>query len=172
MVETNQKEYVYKTETNSREKFTTELKVNEIFGWELVSENNAIKAKTYRREKSEMHDSELTRLEKRIDTLIDNVIKNKKKIKKSSKLFSYIFGVVSTLVLGSGMSFIMAFAPTQLNMIIGILLSCFGAACCAINLPLYKKIALNKVSKLEPQVIENKEKIINILEQVKTLTNK
>lgn len=166
------KEYVYKTENESRKKYIKDFGVNEVFGWQEVEESKDMKIKTYRREKSTMHDSELHRLEKRINSLIDSVIKSEKTIKKSIKSWAYFFGVVSTLILGAGMSFLMAFAPTQINMIIGIVLGVTGLVCCAVNYSIYKKVSYRKISKLQPQIVENKEKILNILEQVKLLQRK
>ena len=70
------------------------------------------------------------------------------KAKNPANIFSYTFGIISTLVLGSGMSLAMGVigGGTSISMALGIVIGCFGILGASINYLLYKKI-LNKSKK-------------------------
>ena len=64
------------------------------------------------------------------------------KVKKPVKIFTYTFGIISSLILGTGMSFCMGAigGETTLSMIIGIIIGIIGLIGCSINYPIYKII--------------------------------
>ena len=65
--------------------------------------------------------------------------------KKNAEIFSYTFGIVSSLVMGTGMSFAMGVigGNTVTSVIIGIVIGLVGIAGVSVNYPIYK-ILLNK----------------------------
>lgn len=68
-----------------------------------------------------------------------------RKARKGAEIFAYTFGIISSLVLGTGMSFAMGVigSNTITSMIIGIIIGLLGILGVSINYSLYKKL-LNK----------------------------
>ena len=64
------------------------------------------------------------------------------KVKKPARIFTYVFGVISALILGTGMSLCMGVigGGTTLAMIIGLLVGIIGIVNCSVNYPIYKKL--------------------------------
>lgn len=64
------------------------------------------------------------------------------KVKRPAFIFAYTFGIISALIAGTGMSFVMTdFGPSgDLGLIIGIILGVLGFVLCGIDYPIYKKI--------------------------------
>lgn len=64
------------------------------------------------------------------------------KVKRPAFIFAYAFGIISALIAGTGMSFVMTdFGPDgNLGLIIGIILGVLGFVLCGIDYPIYKKI--------------------------------
>ncbi len=64
------------------------------------------------------------------------------KAKRPAMIFAYTFGVVSALILGLGMCFVMTdFGPGgTLGTVLGIIIGVVGLALCGINYPIYTKI--------------------------------
>ena len=64
------------------------------------------------------------------------------KAKRPAEIFGYTFGVVSALILGTGMSLVMgvigggALVATVMGVIVGVL----GIVGCGVNYPIYKKL--------------------------------
>ncbi len=64
-----------------------------------------------------------------------------KKAKLPSEIFGYTFGIISALVLGTGMCLAMKVIGSGLAaMISGIVIGIAGIVGCAVNYPIYKKI--------------------------------
>ncbi|MBR6687462.1 MAG: dihydropteridine reductase [Clostridia bacterium] len=64
-----------------------------------------------------------------------------KKAKRPAEIFTFTFGVISSLVLGTGMCLCMGAigGGTPLSMIIGIGVGILGLVGCGVNYPIYKK---------------------------------
>ena len=77
------------------------------------------------------------------------------KAKNPANIFTFTFGIISALVLGTGMSLCMGVigAGTILPMIIGIIVGCVGILGVSINYPLYKKILKKSKNKYATEII-------------------
>ena len=66
------------------------------------------------------------------------------KAKRPANIFTYTFGIISSLVLGTGMSFAMGVIGSgMIGLISGIAVGVVGLIGCGINYPIYKKL-INK----------------------------
>ena len=77
------------------------------------------------------------------------------KAKNPANIFTYTFGVVSALVLGTGMSLAMGAigGGTSLMVGIGIVIGCLGMVGAGVNYPLYKRILAKSKSKYAADII-------------------
>ena len=72
---------------------------------------------------------------------VEALIKLDKKVKQGPQIFALVFGIISSLILGTGMSFAMGVIGdgTPLTMAIGIAVGLVGIAGACVNNPIYKK---------------------------------
>ena len=85
------------------------------------------------------------------------------KAKNPALIFTYTFGVVSSLILGTGMSLAMGVigGGTPFMMGLGILIGCFGIAGTSVNYPLYKKFLTKSKNKYASDIIKLANEIAN-----------
>ena len=85
------------------------------------------------------------------------------KAKNPANIFTYTFGIISSLVLGTGMSLAMGVigGGTILSMVLGIIIGCIGIVGAGINYPLYKKILANSKKKYANDIIKLANEIVN-----------
>lgn len=83
--------------------------------------------------------------------------------KTPANVFAYTFGIISSLVLGAGMSLAMGVigGGTPLMMAIGIVIGCLGIVGVSINYPIYKKILANSKEKYAADIIKLANEIAN-----------
>ena len=63
------------------------------------------------------------------------------KAKRPASIFAYTFGIISSLILGLGMSLAMGVvASGNIAFVGGVLIGVFGLICCGCNYPFYKKL--------------------------------
>ena len=76
------------------------------------------------------------------DRKIVALMKLNKKAKQGAEIFAYTFGIVSSLILGTGMSFAMGVIGNEslITTIIGIIVGLIGIFGVSINYFIYKKI--------------------------------
>ena len=76
------------------------------------------------------------------DRKIVALIKLNKKAKQGALIFAYTFGIICSLILGTGMSFVMGVIGDEsiTSMIIGIIVGLIGILGVSINYFIYKKI--------------------------------
>lgn len=78
-----------------------------------------------------------------------------RKAKLPATIFTYTFGIISSLVLGTGMCFAMqVLGGGVLGMAIGIIVGIIGLAGCGVNYPIYKKILENGKKKYAYEIVE------------------
>ena len=78
-----------------------------------------------------------------------------RKAKMPATVFTYTFGIVSSLVLGTGMCFAMqVLGSGVVDMIIGILVGIIGIIGCGVNYPIYKKMLENGKNKYAFEIVE------------------
>ncbi len=78
-----------------------------------------------------------------------------KKAKMPATIFTYTFGIISSLVLGTGMSFAMQVLGSGIiGMVIGIIVGIIGMIGCGVNYPIYKKMLENGKKKYAYEIVE------------------
>ena len=78
-----------------------------------------------------------------------------KKAKLPATIFTYTFGIISSLVLGTGMCFAMQVLGSGfIDMIIGIIVGIIGIIGCGVNYPIYKKMLENGKKKYAYEIVE------------------
>ena len=85
------------------------------------------------------------------------------KAKNPAHIFTYTFGIISSLVLGTGMSLSMGVIGdgTPLMMALGIVIGCLGILGASINYPIYKKILTKSKNKYATDIIKLANEIAN-----------
>ena len=78
-----------------------------------------------------------------------------KKAKMPATVFTYTFGIISSLVLGTGMCFAMQVLGSGIiDMIIGVVVGIIGMVGCGVNYPIYKKMLENGKKKYAYEIVE------------------
>ncbi|MBE6600374.1 MAG: dihydropteridine reductase [Ruminococcaceae bacterium] len=78
-----------------------------------------------------------------------------KKAKMPATVFTYTFGIISTLVVGTGMCLAMGVIGGTLPLaVLGIIIGIIGFACTGINYPIYKKMLENGKKKYAYEIVE------------------
>lgn len=75
--------------------------------------------------------------------------------KLPATIFTYTFGVVSALIVGTGMCLSMqVIGGTTLLTALGIVIGIFGFVCCGLNYPIYKKMLEKGKAKYAYEIME------------------
>jgi len=75
--------------------------------------------------------------------------------KLPATIFTYSFGIVSTLIVGLGMSLAMQVIGSGVaGMVLGIIIGIIGFICCGLNYPIYKKILEKGKSKYAYEIVQ------------------
>ena len=78
-----------------------------------------------------------------------------KKAKTPATIFTYTFGIISSLILGTGMCFAMQVLGSGIiDMLIGIIVGVIGMIGCGINYPIYKKMLERGKKKYAYEIVE------------------
>ena len=78
-----------------------------------------------------------------------------RKAKMPATIFTYTFGIISSLVLGTGMCFAMqALGSGIIGMVIGIIVGIIGMIGCGVNYPIYNKMLENGKKKYAYEIVE------------------
>ena len=85
------------------------------------------------------------------------------KAKQPANIFAYTLGVISSLVLGTGMCLSMEVigAGNALSMAGGIIIGCIGIIGVSVNYPLYKKLLAKSKNKYATDIIKLANEIAN-----------
>ena len=77
------------------------------------------------------------------------------KAKRPATIFTYSFGIVSSLVLGTGMCLAMQVIGSGMaGMVLGIVIGIVGLIGCGINYPIYKKMLEKCKAKYAYEIVE------------------
>ena len=77
------------------------------------------------------------------------------KAKNPANIFTYTFGIISALVLGTGMSLAMQVIGNGVaSMILGIIIGIVGIIGCCVNYPIYKKLLEKGKEKYAYEIVE------------------
>ena len=78
-----------------------------------------------------------------------------RKAKMPATIFTYTFGIISSLVLGTGMCLAMQVLSSGIiGMVIGIIVGVIGMIGCGVNYPIYKKMLENGKKKYAYEIVE------------------
>ena len=78
-----------------------------------------------------------------------------RKAKLPATVFTYTFGIISALVLGTGMCFAMQVLGSGIiGMVVGIIVGIIGMIGCGVNYPIYKKMLENGKKKYAYEIVE------------------
>ena len=78
-----------------------------------------------------------------------------RKAKMPATIFTYTFGIISSLVLGTGMCFAMQVLGSGIiGMVIGIIVGVIGMIGCGVNYPIYNKILENGKKKYAYEIVD------------------
>ena len=78
-----------------------------------------------------------------------------RKAKMPATIFTYTFGIISSLVLGTGMCFAMQILGSGIiGMVIGIIVGVIGMIGCGVNYPIYKRMLENGKKKYAYEIVE------------------
>ena len=78
-----------------------------------------------------------------------------RKAKMPATIFTYTFGIISSLVLGTGMCFAMqVLGSGMIGMVIGIIVGIIGMIGCGVNYPIYKRMLENGKKKYAYEIVE------------------
>ena len=75
--------------------------------------------------------------------------------KLPATVFTYTFGIISSLILGTGMCFAMqVLGSGVIGMVIGIVIGVIGIIGCSVNYPIYKRMLENGKKKYAYEIVE------------------
>ena len=78
-----------------------------------------------------------------------------RKAKMPATIFTYTFGIISSLVLGTGMCLAMQVLGSGIiGMAIGVIVGVIGIIGCGVNYPIYKKMLENGKKKYAYEIVE------------------
>lgn len=160
--------YEYRTVTAKAKNRTKVMDMYEAFGWEITATSTSPVGDivlSLKRDRKQKHKQELNKLERQAEETMRTIEGLKQSQTASASIFAYIFGAVAALVLGGGMCLCMLIENNIPALIGGIIIGILGIALCAVNYPVYKKIAAKKTEQVLPVIDETEEKLANILEQ-------
>lgn len=160
--------YEYKTRMVKTQEQTRAMDMYEAFGWEITGVNTSADGRStlsFKRDRKLKHRQELNRLERQAEDTFALIVGLNKAKTLGARIFAYTFGIIAALVLGGGMCLTMLTENSAPALVGGIILGIAGIALCAVNYPIYKKIAEKKTAQILPVIDDNEEKLANLLER-------
>ena len=136
--------YEYKTKVIKTQEQTRAMDMYEAFGWEITDVSTSLDGRTtlsLKRDRKLKHRQELNRLERQAEDTFNMIGKLNRSKTLGASIFAYTFGIIAALVLGGGMCLTMLTENSAPALVGGIILGIAGIALCAVNYPIYKKIA-------------------------------
>lgn len=87
------------------------------------------------------------------------------KVKRPANVFAYIFGIISAIIMGSGMSLVMTDIGSSIGvenaMLPGIIIGIVGMLMAIINYPIHKSILTSRKKKYADQIMKLSDKIMS-----------
>ena len=78
-----------------------------------------------------------------------------KRAKRPATVFTYTWGIISALVLGTGMCFAMqVLGSGTIDMVLGIAVGILGMVGCGVNYPIYKKMLENGKKRYAYEIVQ------------------
>ncbi len=106
-----------------------------------------------------------TQYTERENTQLDALKALDKKVKKPANVFAVVFGIISAIVMGSGMSLVMtdigSIIGIESPMFPGIIIGVVGLVMALLTYPMYKKILNSRKKKYASEIIKLSDSIMN-----------
>lgn len=106
-----------------------------------------------------------TQYTERENTQLDALKALDKKVKKPANVFAVVFGIISAVVMGSGMSLVMtdigSIIGIESPMFPGIIIGVIGLVMALLTYPMYKKILNSRKKKYASEIIKLSDSIMN-----------
>lgn len=106
-----------------------------------------------------------TQYTERENTQLDALKALDKKVKKTANVFAVVFGIISAVVMGSGMSLVMtdigSIIGIESPMFPGIIIGVIGLVMALLTYPMYKKILNSRKKKYASEIIKLSDSIMN-----------
>ena len=106
-----------------------------------------------------------TQYAERENTQLDTLKALDKKVKKPANVFAVVFGIISAVVMGSGMSLVMtdigSIIGIESPMFPGIIIGVVGLVMALLTYPMYKKILNSRKKKYASEIIKLSDSIMN-----------
>lgn len=106
-----------------------------------------------------------TQYTERENTQLDTLKALDKKVKKPANVFAVVFGIISAVVMGSGMSLVMtdigSIIGIESPMFPGIIIGVVGLVMALLTYPMYKKILNSRKKKYASEIIKLSDSIMN-----------
>ena len=106
-----------------------------------------------------------TQYTERENTQLDELKALDKKVKKPANVFAVVFGIISAVVMGSGMSLVMtdigSIVGIESPMFPGIIIGVVGLVMALLTYPMYKKILNSRKKKYANEIIKLSDNIMN-----------
>lgn len=106
-----------------------------------------------------------TQYTERENTQLDALKALDKKVKKPANVFAVVFGIISAVVMGSGMSLVMtdigSIIGIESPMFPGIIIGVLGLVMTLLTYPMYKKILNSRKKKYASEIIKLSDSIMN-----------
>lgn len=106
-----------------------------------------------------------TQYTERENTQLDALKALDKKVKKPANVFAVVFGIISAVVMGSGMSLVMtdigSIIGIESPMFPGIIIGVVGLVMALLTYPMYKKILNSRKKKYASEIIKLSDNIMN-----------
>ena len=106
-----------------------------------------------------------TQYTERENTQLDALKALDKKVKKPANVFAVVFGIISAVVMGSGMSLVMtdigSIVGIESPMFPGIIIGVVGLVMALLTYPMYKKILNSRKKKYANEIIKLSDNIMN-----------
>ena len=85
-------------------------------------------------------------------------------VKRPANVFAYVFGIISAIIMGSGMSLVMTDIGSSIgvenSMVPGIIIGIVGMLMAIINYPIHKSILTSRKKKYADQIMKLSDKIM------------
>lgn len=97
-------------------------------------------------------------------TQLDTLRELDTKVKRPANVFAYVFGIISAIIMGSGMSLVMTDIGSSLSidnaMVIGIVIGIVGMLMAIVNYPIYKGILNSRKKKYADRIMKLSDQIM------------
>lgn len=165
--------YDYKTVETDLRSSSEVLDSYESLGWDLAGRSDGIMGGVvlnFKRSRKIKNKERLNRVQVRLDDSLECIKVYEKGKSQSATAAAVIIGIIGALLLGTGMSFILAFGKLELwQFIASIILGVAGMAVCGLAYLAYVKMRAKNTSKMDVLIDKKHDEIAGLCEEAQRL---